>query len=122
MVSENTNYYIRINGPEKCNSINDLVIHGEFNVSYNQDGIMVRGSDVLKHIILVVTRVYDGYAIAPFKDVIVFTDDVIDNGISCKGGFNINVKDYNGFEGEGEFCVFCSLGIRISNTIYCSTI
>lgn len=58
-MSENTNNYIRINGPEQCNSINDLVIEGEFNVFYNQDGIMVRGSDVLKHIILVITIVYE---------------------------------------------------------------
>jgi len=95
-----------------------ILVRGKFNILYEQNGLMVKGSDVLKHIVLVVTRGGNHFADAPYRDVIVFEDDIIETDKGCSGRFNFNVFEKVGFNGAGDYYIMCSLGTVTSNIIY----
>lgn len=116
-ISTNNEYFIKIEGPEHCKQSGNFKISGQFNVSYEKNGVTVQGAKVLKHIVLVVTRSGNYHSLTPFKDVVVFDDDVKDEGDSCSGFFNINVADHIAFDGEGDYYILCSLGTYLSNTL-----
>ncbi len=94
-----------------------IMIKGKFNVNYRSDGLSVKGAEVLKHIVLVVTRGDNYQSIAPFEHVIVFEDDVSFTKEGCAGSFNFNVFEKIGFDGKGDFYIMCSLGSVTSNII-----
>lgn len=108
---------ILIKGPETANDSEGIQIKGEFSVKYECDGITAEGAQVLKHIAIVVTR-YDNYqSFTPFKDVVVFPDDVKADKDGCSGFFNINLKDYLQFGGEGDYYIVSSLGTLVTDVI-----
>ena len=96
-----------------------ILIRGKFRVPYKKNGITAQGAAVLKHIVLVVMRSGNHRALAPFRDVVVFEDDIRDEGNSCSGFFNINVMDHISFQGKGgsDYYILCSLGTYLSNTL-----
>lgn len=98
-------------------SAQKIIVHGKFSVICDQDGVSARSWEVLKHVVLVVTRSGNYQALAPFKEVIVFEDDVkrIDN--ICSAFFNIDVMDHIAFDGEGDYYILCSLGAHTSNIV-----
>lgn len=93
-------------------------IKGRFNILYDNNGITVRGSKVLKHIVLVVTRGGNHSADGPFQDIVVFDDDVTETKSGCSGAFHFNLFDKIGFDGSGDYYILCSLGTVTSNIIY----
>jgi len=94
----------------------EIFVQGAFKVPLGKLSIPESGVDVLKHIIVVVTRYGNYQAYPPFKDVVVFEDDVRIDGDMCSGRFNFNVMSNLLFDGEGEYFVHCSIGQVISNT------
>lgn len=93
-------------------------LHGEFNILYDEQVPFARGSGILKHIILVVTRTANYQSVAPFKDVIVFEDDVIETGEGCSGVFNIDIFNKILFDGAGDYYTLCSIGSTTSNILH----
>lgn len=71
--------------PVNSSSDDQIFLQGKFNVSYDKDSLVARGSEVLKHIVLVVTRDTNYQAVTPFSHVIVFPDDVVETEecLSC---------------------------------------
>ena len=109
--------FIRIQNIPDYNDFSDLVISGEFNITNNEKSIQSKNSDILKHIILVVTRSGNYQSVTPFNDVIVFNDDVNIEEDVVTGTFKILLSDHINFSGEGDYFIFCSLGTFLSNTI-----
>lgn len=95
-----------------------IQISGKFKINYQTDGVIVKAADVLKHILLVVTRTVNYQSVTPFKDIVVFDDDVIETDAGCSGNFNFNVFDKIAFNGSGDYYILCSLGTVTSNIIH----
>jgi len=95
-----------------------IQITGKFNVNYKSDGLSVKAGAVLKHITLVVTRTANYQSVNPFKDVVVFGDDVIETEEGCSGSFNFNLFDKIAFDGNGDYYILCSIGTVTSNIIH----
>ncbi|WP_101343987.1 hypothetical protein [Colwellia echini] len=93
-------------------------ITGKFKVNYKSDGLSVHAGAVLKHIALVVTRTANYQSVNPFKDVVVFDDDVIATESGCSGSFNFNLFDKIAFDGSGDYYIMCSIGTVTSNIIH----
>lgn len=110
-------YFIQIQGPKEYNNLNEVSIYGSFKIPYNTNGINNQGANILKHVVMVITRTYDGHSVAPFKDIIVFSDDILDDGKTYSGKFQFNISEHTWLEGSGEFYITCSLGTLLSNTI-----
>lgn len=95
----------------------NIVVRGKFRVPYDKDGIPDQATQILKHVVLVVTRSGNYQSVTPFKEVIVFDDDVKDEGDACSGFFNIQAMDHIAFNGEGDYYLLCSMGTYLSNTV-----
>lgn len=115
--ANNSEYFITIEGPQQCQHHDEFKISGQFKIHYEQSGISARSARVLKHIVLVVTRSGNYQALTPFKDVVVFEDDVKEEQGRCSGFFNVKVMDHIVFDGAGDYYVLCSLGTYLSNII-----
>ncbi len=100
------------------NDQNGIVLHGKFDLEYETSGLLVRGSEVLNHIILVATRSGNYQSVTPFKDVIVFEDDVRESDSGCGGVFNINLFNKILFDGPGDYYILCSIGSVTSNILH----
>ena len=92
-----------------------ILVKGTFNTFYQQNGVLVEGSAILKHIVLVVTRGGSHFSGPLYKDVIVFDDDITVTDRGCSGKFNFNVFDKVGFDGAGDYYIMCSIGAVTSN-------
>lgn len=111
------NYFIKIDTSPGCTSFNYLVISGEFMVSNKEKSITSENSQILKHVVLVVTRSANYQSVTPFSDTVVFKDDVkIDSDI-VSGVFKVQLGEHIGFNGKGDFFVMCSLGNCLSNVL-----
>jgi hypothetical protein len=94
-----------------------IVVHGKFRVLYQQAGVPKQATQTLKHLVLVVSRSQNYQSLTPFKEVVVFEDDVHDEGSCCSAYFNINLMDHIHFDGEGDYYILCSMGAYISNIV-----
>lgn len=94
-----------------------IFIHGKFRVPCGKEGVPQQGAQVLKHIVLVVTRSGNYQSLTPFKEVVVFEDDIRRDGNDCSAFFNIDVMNHILFDGEGDYYILCSLGTYISNIV-----
>lgn len=94
-----------------------IIVRGKFRVACGQHGVPDQGAETLKHIVLVTTRSGNYQALTPFQEVVVFADDVQQDGDVCSAFFNIDVMDHIAFEGEGDYYILCSLGMHTSNII-----
>jgi hypothetical protein len=94
-----------------------IMVHGKFRVLYQQAGVPKQATQTLKHLVLVVSRSENYQSLTPFKEVVVFEDDVRDEGSCCSAFFNINLMDHIQFDGEGNYYILCSLGTYISNIV-----
>lgn len=117
--SSSTRPYISIEHVSKveCESNSQIFLRGKFNIWYDQNGLLVRGAEVVKNVVLVVTRTANYQVVTPFKDIIVFESDVVETKDGCSGFFNIEVTDHISFDGEGDYYVLCSLGTCLSNIL-----
>ncbi|MGQ9424388.1 hypothetical protein ACXYTJ_00390 [Gilvimarinus sp. F26214L] len=93
----------------------NILLRGRLSVRRGQNGVPDAASDVLKHIVLVVTRTTNYQSVTPFKETVVFEDDVQSHGDICSASFNINVMDHIEFGGEGDYYILCSVGTYLSN-------
>lgn len=111
------NYFIKITAPEKAHKDKPILLRGKFHIPLRNAGITARGSEVLKHIVLVVTRGGNYQTLAPFKNVIVFADDIKQTEDACSGFFQLDVFEKISFDGEGDYYILCSLGVYTSNIV-----
>lgn len=111
-------YYIQI---EQKGSPAELAIQGRFSVPVLRDGVTRTGAEVLKHIVLVVSRGDNYQSVDPFKNVMVFKDDILEKEGVCHGNFFIHLPDHIGFSGSGDYYCLCSLGVHLSNIVKIST-
>lgn len=115
-MTENS-FLIQISAPQKVHINKPLPLRGKFNVPYDASGLNVTGPEVIKHIVLVVTRGANYQTLTPFRDVIVFTDDIKPTAEGCSGHFNLDVFEKISFDGEGDYYILCSLGVYTSNIV-----
>jgi len=92
-----------------------ILLRGKFRLPCGQDGVPEEATQVFKHIVLVTTRGGNYQTLTPFRDVIVFEDDIQTDGNFCSGLFNFNVMDHIQFDGAGDYYLLCSVGIYTSN-------
>ena len=115
-VSKN-DYRIKIEGPTEIRQGEAIPISGKFRIPFDHSGVLVTGPDILKHIVLAVTRSGNYQTSSPFKDVAVFPDDIKKSKKGWTGFFKFNVFNHIGFAGEGDYYILCSLGIYTSNIV-----
>ena len=118
MENENNKTSLIVLQKSPSKQLGSINITGKFNVEYEADGLTVVGAEVLKHIVLVVTRTANYQSITPFKKVVVFGDDVIETEKGCSGAFSFNLFDKIDFNGPGDYYILCSLGAITSNIIH----
>ena len=92
-----------------------ILLRGKFKLPCGQHGVPEAATQVFKHIVLVATRGGNYQTLTPFRDVIVFEDDIQTDGNFCAGLFNFNVMDHIQFDGAGDYYLLCSVGIYTSN-------
>lgn len=119
MTTKNNVYEISIVAGVHPQNPRNLLLKGKFKVPYCIEGVPGQSTQVLKHIVLVVTRSGNYQALTPFRDMAVFNDDVQDDGDGCSGFFNVDVMDHlhDGFNGAGDYYVLCSIGTFLSNIV-----
>jgi len=113
----NKEYYIEINASENITNFDGIKVQGEFSVNNEETCIQSTNENILKHIVLVVTRSANYQTVSPFSDIVVFKDDVTINSNNVSGLFNISIKDHVSFNGPGDYYILCSLGTELSNTL-----
>jgi|GEM_PF-6837373 len=94
-----------------------ILLRGKFRLPCGQDGVPEESTQVFKHIVLVTTRSANYQTLTPFRDVIVFEDDIQTDGNFCSGLFNFNVMDHIQFDGAGDYYLLCSVGTYTSNIV-----
>jgi hypothetical protein len=94
-----------------------LLVNGRFAVLCGENGVPEHAPQTLKHVVLVVTRYGNYQALTPFKETVVFEDDVRVRGDCCSATFMINVMDHIAFDGKGDYYILCSLGTHLSNIV-----
>jgi hypothetical protein len=125
-MEQNNNHSLAVEDPEAFITIEaglhpqnprQILLRGKFKLPCGQDGVPKKATQVFKHIILVTTRTSNYQSLTPFKDVIVFEDDIQTDGNFCSGLFNIHVMDHIQFYGEGDYYLLCSVGTYTSNIV-----
>ena len=107
--------YITIEAGSHPQKPQQILLRGKFKLPRGQNGVPEEATQVFKHLVLVTTRSANYQSLTPFKDVIVFEDDIQTEGNYCSGLFNINVMDHIQFDGEGDYYLLCSVGVYTSN-------
>ena len=115
--SVNTEDGITISAQSQCKGSEGILVRGEYKVPYADDSVPKQATLMPKHIALVVTRSGNYQAMKPFRDMVVFEDDVKDDGKCAAGNFNFNVFDHIQFDGGGDYYILCSLGNYLSNIV-----
>jgi hypothetical protein len=108
-------YFLEISCKEKIQRNEPMLCRAKFQIPRQGIGPTVKGPEILNHITLVVTRGGNYQAISPFKNVIVFSDDIKITESTCSGFFNFDIFEKIAFDGEGEYFVLCSIGTITSN-------
>ena len=117
MFSDNNDCGIEITAPEQCQLNDGVLVRGKFRVQPGDIGIPEQPTLIPKHIAMVVTHYLSYSSCKPFWDVVVFEDDVKDDGTCIMGTFNFNVFDHVPFDQKGEYCILCSIGTHLSDII-----
>lgn len=119
-ITNNSELFINIERvfPPGNEGENRMHLHGEFNILYDEQIPFARGSGILKHIIQVVTRTANYQSVTPFKDVVVFDDDVNETDGGCSGVFKFDTFKKILFDGAGDYCILCSIGSATSNVLH----
>ena len=110
-------YFLEIKNASNTRTDGSINIQSRFKIPYQQLGITVQGVEVLKHIVLVVTRGGNQAVVRPFKDFVVFDEDIKEDKQGCSGFFKFNLFDKISFSGDGDYYIMCSLGTTTSNII-----
>ena len=115
--SVNTEDGITLSAQPQCKESEGILVRGEYKVPYAEASVPKQATLMPKHIVLVVTRSGNYQAMKPFRDMVVFEDDVKDDGKNAAGNFNFNVFDHIPFKEGGDYYILCSLGNYLSNII-----
>lgn len=114
---DNVEHGITINAKLQCQESEGILVRGEYKVPYADESVPNQATLMPKHIVLVVTRSGNYQAIKPFREMVVFEDDVKDDGKCAAGNFNLNVFHHIQFDGGGDYYILCSLGNYLSNIL-----
>lgn len=116
-ISQDSEAYITIEAGLHPNKPQQIVLRGKFKLPCGKNGVPEQGPQIFKHIVLVATRTANYQALTPFRDVVVFEDDVQKEGECYSGFFNVNVMEHIQFDGEGDYYLLCSAGTFTSNIV-----
>lgn len=94
-----------------------LKISGKYRIPLANETVPKKALQFPKHIVLVVTRSGSYAATKPFKNIVVFEDDVKDVDDYAIGQFNLNVFEHIQFNGAGDYYILCSIGNYLSNIV-----
>lgn len=108
---------IRIQAPTRCQEPDRIPLHGEYKVPYAETSVPKQAVLMPKHIVLVVTHAGQYVALKPYREVVVFQNDVQDDGQTASGHFSLHVFDHIKFKGRGDYYILCSLGNYLSNVV-----
>lgn len=114
---DNLEYGISITAQAHYREGESFLVRGEYKIPYAEESVPKQATLMPKHIALVVTRSGNYQAMKPFSQMVVFEDDVKDDGIYAMGHFNLNVNDHIQFNGAGDYYILCSLGNYLSNIV-----
>lgn len=92
-----------------------LVVHGTFRLDMRD--LEELGASPTRGVTLVVTNGELFGAYTPFRDHVMFGDDLAAAPGGAIGHFNIDVFEQQGGYAAGDYHLFVSLGTRISNVI-----
>ena len=95
-----------------------LVVHGAFHLAM-ADGDAI-GHPVHRGIVVVVWSIHHCYAIAPFREHVLFADDEASVPGGVGGYFNVDPFATEGGPVQGDFHVYASLGDHLSNVVRAS--
>ena len=110
-------YGIHISALPQCKKSEGILVTGNYKVLYAEEGVPKQSTLIPKHLTLVVTRLGNYTATKPFYDMVVFEDDVKDDGQCASGRFNINIFNKIQFNCEGDYYMLFSLGSYLSNIV-----
>lgn len=110
-------YGIVITADPRSTHAAGISLRGEYKVPYAEDSVPKQATLMPKHIAMVVTRSDNYVALKPFCDMVVFEDDVKDDGKCAAGNFSLNVFDHIPFKEGGDYYILCSLGNYLSNIL-----
>ena len=108
---------IEITAPKQLNEKDGLIIQGTFRIKYPDIGIPESATLIPKQIVLVAVNYGSYSSCKPFYDIVVFNDDIQDDGEFCNGKFNLNVFDHVPLQHVGKYSLLMSLGIHLSNIL-----
>ena len=94
-----------------------ISVRGEYRVPYAEASVPKQATLMPRHIAMVVTRSDNYMPLKPFCDMVVFEDDVKDDGKCAAGNFSLNVFDHISFKEGGDYYILCSLGNYLSNIV-----
>jgi hypothetical protein len=114
---DHAGYGIRISAKEQCKESDGIIVRGDYKVPYAEESVHDQATMMPKHIAVVVTRSGNYSAIKPFRSMVVFEDDVQDDGQCASGNFNFNLFDHIQFNGAGDYYILCSLGNYLSTVV-----
>lgn len=120
--SQDTGAYVTIEAGLHPKKSQQILLRGKFKLPCGENGVPEDGIQIFKHIVLVATRTANYQALTPFRDVIVFEDDIQKEGNYCIGFFNMNVMEHIQFDGEGDYYLLCSVGTYTSNIVKVSVL
>lgn len=108
---------IYIDAPVKFLESDGFYVSGRYKIPYSNEAVPDQSILMPKHIVLVVTCGANSAAMKPFKDIVVFEDDVHGTDEVAMGNFRLNVFDHIQFDGPGDYYILCSLGTYLSNIV-----
>lgn len=106
---------IKITGPEHPGLDMPFKISGRFIVTQKEFDQM--GGVPHRHLVLTVLRKSLYGSMHPFKNYLVFQDDVRKSGDLYGGWFSLDVWTYSKFRYEGIYFIRVSLGSALSNVV-----
>jgi len=106
---------IHIVGPDLAGLETAFNITGRFIVSQEDFERMDRVPH--RHLVLTVLRKSLYGSMHPFKNYVIFQDDVAKIGDTYSGWFSLDVWDYSKFRYEGTYYIRVSLGDALSNFV-----
>ena len=117
LATESADTFITIEAALHPQKPQQILLRGKFKLPCGQHGVPEEATQAFKRIVLVTTRSANYQTLTPFRDVIVFDDDIQRDGNFCSGLFNFNVMDHIQFEGAGDYYLLCSVGTYTSNIV-----
>jgi hypothetical protein len=102
-------------GPERCRRGEECLIHGAFRIETSGDP--GTPSEAHRALALAVTSLHEDWTLDPFRQSLLFEDDLRRDARGATGEFVVDLAVDGGFRHPGRYYVTASLGRHTSNTV-----